>query len=116
MADVTTRVPAPSLGSNVNDNGEDWIGDHEQEHYEETTGITEKEFLRFYGAEAAGARSNDPKEGILFNDAADSPDTRTIKLRFLAWLATKKWKENDKDAAQKCKNHLTNLLSLADLY
>jgi hypothetical protein len=116
MAEVRTRVSAPPSGSNANDDGGEWIGDHQKKFFEQKTGVTEHELLRSYGAEAANARSTDPKEGILFNDAADETDTRTLKLRFFAWLAMEKWKENDRDAAIKCNNHLTSLLSLADLY
>jgi hypothetical protein len=116
MAEVDTRVPAPSLGPNINDHEQDWIGNDQKKYYEEKTGVTEEELLKFYGAEAANARSSDPKEGILFNDAADEIDTRTLKLRFFAWLARNNWEKNDRDAAFQCERDLTSSSSPADLY
>lgn len=114
MAEVDTRTPAPSSGPVGNDNPEEWIGDHQKKDYEEKCGVTEQELLKSYGAEAANTRAADPKEGILFNDAADEADTRTLKLRFFAWLAKTKWKKEDKDAAIDCKSHLTSPSFLAD--
>lgn len=115
MAEVDTRTHAPSSGPVGNDNREEWIGDHQKKDYEEKCGVTEQDFLRFYGAKAANTRAADPKEGILFNDAADEVDTRTLKLRFFAWLAEKKWKKEDRDAAVDCKSHATSPPFLANL-